>query len=160
MKHIEESGKHEHIHNSIVKALYHLPIDSSSKQDKLIWYYDAIKLSISNDYITLAWGNYIIEAQGIKQSIRYTGKICIHIYNITSSGEKKATASRSIEPAGYNDTTALKAEGKNNSITATLSVATSPREPGFNLFKPWKVCSFSASTGFSLVDDGSEGLEN
>lgn len=55
--------------------------------------------------------------------------------NITSSGEKKATASGSIEPTGCNETIALNIEGNNNSITATLSAATVFCNPGLSLLE-------------------------
>lgn len=55
--------------------------------------------------------------------------------NITSSGEKKATASGSIVPTGCNETIALNIEGNNNSITATLSAATVFCNPGLSLLE-------------------------
>ena len=54
---------------------------------------------------------------------------------ITSSGEKKATASGSGEPAGCKDTIALKTEGNDSSIIATFSAATMPTVPCLKLFE-------------------------
>lgn len=58
-----------------------------------------------------------------------------HASDGTSSGEKKATASGSLEPAGCNDTTARKIEGQNNSMMATLSEAVGRAELVLSLFK-------------------------
>lgn len=71
----------------------------------------------------------------------------------TSSGEKKATASGSMEPAGCKDTTALKTDGISNSMTAILSAAQAPNDPGLRLFDPWKLCSRE----FSFREEDSEG---
>jgi hypothetical protein len=57
-------------------------------------------------------------------------------YKYTSSGEKKATASGSVEPAGCKDMTALNIDGNNNSTTATFSGASIPIDPSLRLLEP------------------------